>query len=94
MNKTDLETLNGYLAESFQGYNIHVKLNNNFNFEINYITRLNIQLKSKIIVPEKFKTSYLKFCHYLLTSDVVNEIISTLYQFSIQDLEYLRENNN
>ncbi len=94
MNKTDLETLNGYLAESFQGYNIHVKLNNNFNFEINYITRLNIQLKSEIIVPEDFKKSYLKFCDYLLTSDVVNEIISTLYQFSIQDLEYLRENNN
>jgi len=94
MNKTDLETLNGYLAESFQGYNIHVKLNNNFNFEINYITRLNIQLKSEIIVPEDFKKSYLKFCDYILTSDVVNEIISTLYQFSIQDLEYLRENNN
>ena len=32
MNKTDLETLNGYLAESFQGYNIHVKLNNNFRY--------------------------------------------------------------
>ena len=94
MNKTDLETLNGYLAESFQGYNIHVKLNNNFNFEINYITRLNIQLKSKIIVPEEFKTSYLEFYKFLLNSDVISQIISTLYQFYIKDLEYLREHNN
>lgn len=94
MNKTDLETLNGYLAESFQGYNIHVKLDNNFNFEINYITGLNIQLKSKIIVPQKFKTSYLEFCKFLLNSEVISQIITILYQFYIKDLEYLRVHNN
>jgi len=91
MNKTDLENLNRYLAESFKN---RVRLNENLDIEINYITRLNIQLKSIIIVPEKFKTSYLKFCDYLLTSDVISQIITTLYQFYIKDLEYLRENNN
>jgi len=94
MNKTDLETLNGYLAESFQGYNIHVKLNNNFNFEINYITRLNIQLKSEIIVPEDFKKSYSKFCKFLLNSGVISQIVTTLYQFYLKDLTELREHNN
>mgnify|MGYP001152343344 CR=1 FL=1 len=91
MNKKDFNNFNGYLHETFKN---RVRLNENLDIEINYITRLNIQLKSEIIVPEDFKKSYLKFCDYLLTSDVVNEIISTLYQFSIQDLEYLRENNN
>ena len=94
MNKTDLETLNGYLAESFSRYNFRVIINNDFDIEIIYITRLNIQLKSEIIVPEDFKKSYLKFCDYLLTSDVVNEIISTLYQFYLKDLTELREHNN
>jgi len=94
MNKTDLETLNGYLAESFSRYNFRVIINNDFDIEIIYITRLNIQMKSEIIVPEDFKKSYLKFCDYLLTSDVVNEIISTLYQFYLKDLTELREHNN
>ena len=94
MNKTDLETLNGYLAESFSRYNFRVIINNDFDIEIIYITRLNIQLKSEIIVPEDFKKSYLKFCDYLLTSGVINEIISTLYQFYLKDLTELREHNN
>ena len=94
MNKTDLETLNGYLAESFSRYNFRVIINNDFDIEIIYITRLNIQMKSEIIVPEDFKKSYLKFCDYLLTSDVVNEIISTLYQFYLKDLTELIEQNN
>ena len=91
MNKTDLENLNRYLAESFKN---RVRLNENLDIEINYITRLNIQLKSKIIVPEEFKTSYLEFYKFLLNSDVISQIISTLYQFYIKDLEYLREHNN
>jgi len=94
MNKTDLETLNEYLDKSFSRYNFRVIINNDFDIEIIYITRLNIQLKSEIIVPEDFKKSYLKFCDYLLTSDVVNEIISTLYQFYLKDLTELREHNN
>jgi len=94
MNKIDLDTLNGYLAESFSRYNFRVIINNDFDIEIIYITRLNIQMKSEIIVPEDFKKSYLKFCDYLLTSDVVNEIISTLYQFYLKDLTELIEQNN
>ena len=94
MNKTDLETLNGYLAESFSRYNFRVIINNDFDIEIIYITRLNIQMKSEIIVPEDFKKSYLKFCDYILTSGVINEIISTLYQFYLKDLTELIEQNN
>jgi len=94
MNKIDLDTLNGYLAESFSRYNFRVIINNDFDIEIIYITRLNIQMKSEIIVPEDFKKSYLKFCDYILTSDVVNEIISTLYQFYLKDLTELIEQNN
>ena len=91
MNKTDLENLNGYLYETFKN---RVRLNENLDIEINYNTRLNSKLEAKIIVPEKFKKSYLKFCDYLLTSDVVNEIISTLYQFYLKDLTELIEQNN
>jgi hypothetical protein len=58
------------------------------------MTRLNTKLEAKIIVPEKFKTSYLEFCEFLLNSDVVNEIISTLYQFYLKDLTELIEQNN
>ena len=91
MNKTDLENLNGYLYETFKN---RVRLNENLDIEINYNTRLNSKLEAKIIVPEKFKTSYLNFCDYLLTSDVVNEIISTLYQFYLKNLTELIEQNN
>lgn len=90
MNKIDLDTLNGYLYETFKN---RVRLNENLDIEINY-TRLNSKLEAKIIVPEKFKTSYLEFCDYLLTSDVVNEIISTLYQFYLKNLTELIEQNN
>ena len=91
MNKTDLVILNRYLINTFKK---RVKLNNKFNIEICYMTRLNTKLEAKIIVPEKFKISYLKFCDYLLTSEIVNEIISTLYQFYLKDLTELREHNN
>lgn len=91
MNKTDLENLNGYLYETFKN---RVRLNDNLDFEINYNTRLNSKLEAKIIVPEKFKTSYLEFCNFLLNSGVISQIVTTLYQFYIKDLESLRENNN
>ena len=91
MNKTDLENLNRYLAESFKN---RVRLNENLDIEINYNTHLNSKLEAKIIVPEKFKTSYLEFCEFLLNSDVISQIITTLYQFYIKDLESLREYNN
>ena len=94
MNKTDLETLNGYLAESFSRYNFRVIINNDFDIEIIYITRLNIQMKSEIIVPEDFKKSYSKFCKFLLNSEVISQIVTTLYKFSIEDLESLRQQNN
>jgi len=91
MNKKDFNNFNSYLYETFKN---RVRLNENLDIEIIYITRLNIQLKSEIIVPEDFKKSYLKFCDYILTSGVINEIISTLYQFYIKDLESLRQHNN
>jgi len=91
MNKKDFNNFNGYLHETFKN---RVRLNENLDIEINYITRLNIQLKSEIIVPEDFKKSYLKFCDYILTSGVINEIISTLYQFYLKDLTELIEQNN
>lgn len=91
MNKTDLENLNGYLYETFKN---RVRLNENLDIEINYNTRLNSKLEAKIIVPEKFKKNYSEFCDYILTSGVINEIISTLYQFYLKDLTELREHNN
>jgi len=91
MNKKDFNNFNSYLYETFKN---RVRLNENLDIEIIYITRLNIQLKSEIIVPEDFKKSYLKFCDYILTSGVINEIISTLYQFYLKDLTELREHNN
>jgi hypothetical protein len=91
MNKTDLEILNGYLHETFKN---RVRLNENLDIEINYNTRLNSKLEAKIIVPEKFKKNYSEFCDYILTSGVINEIISTLYQFYLKDLTELREHNN
>jgi len=99
MNKTDLENLNGYLFNTFNGYlfntfNSVVKLDDEFNIEICYNTRLNSKLEAKIIVPEKFKKNYYEFCDYILTSGVINEIISTLYQFYLKDLTELREHNN
>ena len=94
MNKIDLDTLNGYLAESFSRYNFRVIINNDFDIEIIYITRLNIQMKSEIIVPEDFKKSYSKFCKFLLNSEVISQIVTTHYQFYIKDLEYLRQHNN
>jgi len=94
MNKTDLETLNEYLDKSFSRYNFRVIINNDFDIEIIYITRLNIQLKSEIIVPEDFKKSYSKFCKFLLNSEVISQIVTTLYKFSIKDLESLRVHNN
>jgi len=91
MNKTDLENLNRYLAETFKN---RVRLNENLDIEINYNTRLNSKLEAKIIVPEKFKKNYSEFCDYILTSGVINEIISTLYQFYLKDLTELIEQNN
>ena len=83
MNKTDLVILNRYLINTFKK---RVKLNNKFNIEICYMTRLNTKLEAKIIVPEKFKKNYSEFCDYILTSDVIQEIISTLYEFWLKDL--------
>ncbi len=91
MNKIDLETLNGYLYETFKN---RVRLNDNLDFEINYNTRLNSKLEAKIIVPEKFKKNYYKFYDYLLTSGVINEIISILYQFYLNDMTALKQHNN
>ncbi len=91
MNKTDLENLNGYLYETFKN---RVRLNDNLDFEINYNTRLNSKLEAKIIVPEKFKKNYYKFYDYILNSDVIHEIISTLYEFWLKDLTELIEQNN
>ena len=91
MNKTDLEILNGYLFNTFNGV---VKLDDKFNIEICYTTRMNTKLEKMIIIKSNFKKSYLKFCDYLLTSDVIQEIISTLYQFYLKDLTELREQNN
>jgi len=91
MNKIDLDTLNGYLHETFKN---RVRLNENLDIEINYNTRLNSKLEAKIIVPEKFKKNYSEFYDYILTSGVINEIISTLYQFYLKDLTELREHNN
>ena len=91
MNKIDLETLNRYLINTFKK---RVKLNNKFNIEICYTTRMNTKLEKMIIIKSNFKISYLKFCDYLLTSDVIQEIISTLYQFYLKDLTELIEQNN
>lgn len=96
MNKTDLENLNGYLFNTFNGYlfntfNSVVKLDVKFNIEICYTTRMNTKLEKMIIIKSNFKKSYLKFCDYLLTSDVVNEIISILYQFYLKEL--IEQNN-
>jgi hypothetical protein len=91
MNKKDFKNLNRYLYETFKN---RVRLNENLDIEINYNTRLNSKLEAKIIVPEKFKKNYSEFCDYILTSGVINEIISTLYQFYLKDLTELREHNN
>ena len=73
MNKIDLDTLNGYLLNTFNGV---VKLDDKFNIEICYTTRMNTELKKTIIIKSNFKKSYLKFYDYILTSGVINEIIS------------------
>ena len=91
MNKTDLENLNGYLFNTFNGV---VKLDDKFNIEICYSTRMNTKLEKMIIIKSNFKTSYLEFCNFLLNSGVISQIVTTLYQFYIKDLESLRENNN
>ena len=91
MNKIDLDTLNGYLLNTFNGV---VKLDDKFNIEICYTTHMNTELEKTIIIKSNFKKSYLKFCDYILTSGVINEIISTLYQFYLKDLTELREQNN
>jgi len=91
MNKKDFNNFNSYLYETFKN---RVRLNENLDIEINYNTRLNSKLEAKIIVPEKFKKNYSEFCDYILTSGVINEIISTLYQFYLKDLTELREHNN
>lgn len=88
MNKTDLDTLNGYL---FNTFNSVVKLDDKFNIEICYTTRLNTSLQQTIFIPDEEKLTINSFYKYLTNKSLIDLINFYLNEFEKIERNELKE---